>query len=52
MMHPINHSRPDSFSLGMKLIGEALIDGIRGLGRRSVETHWSKARDERSIACC
>jgi len=30
MSHPANHNLPDSFSLGFRLIGEALIDSIRG----------------------
>lgn len=52
MLHPINHNRPDSFTLGLKLIGEALIEGVRGLGRQSVDTHWSKARADRDTQCC
>lgn len=52
MFHPVNHNRPDSFSYGLKLIGEALIQSIRGLGRRSVDTPWSRVRDERERACC
>jgi hypothetical protein len=51
MMHPVNHNRPDSFSLGLRLIGEALIDGLRGLGARSVDTPWSRARAERMADC-
>jgi len=52
MLHPINQSRPDSFVLGLKLIGEALIDGLTGLGNRTVDTPWSKARAERLADCC
>lgn len=51
MLHPINHDRPDSFSIGLKLIGEALIDAVRGLGRQSVDTPWSKQRADEARCC-
>lgn len=51
-MNPINHNRPDTFALGLKLIGEALIDSIRGLGRQSVDTYWSKSRSRGAADCC
>lgn len=39
-----NRAKPDGFTFGLRLIGEALIGSVRGLGAQSVDTHWSKIR--------
>lgn len=41
----------DNLTQGLKLIGEALIDGVRRLGRQGVDTPWSRLRSRISECC-